>query len=95
MAVAFVTAGVAIGLVERAEHAAVAAFAPAEVRGSAFGVLAAVQSFGNLAASGGRLLWTLAWPTVAFVYAAGWWRPDPGVHHRRRTPGGDACGSPT
>jgi MFS family permease len=48
----FVAAGVGIGGVETAEHAAVAALAPLELRGSAFGLLAAVQSFGNLAASG-------------------------------------------
>ena len=47
----FVAAGVAIGCIETAEHAAVAALAPVESRGSAFGLLAAVQSFGNLAAS--------------------------------------------
>jgi hypothetical protein len=47
----FVAAGVAIGCVETAEHAAVAALAPVELRGSAFGLLAAVQSFGNLVAS--------------------------------------------
>ena len=47
----FVAAGIAIGCVETAEHAAVAGLAPLELRGSAFGLLAAVQSFGNLAAS--------------------------------------------
>jgi MFS family permease len=36
-------AGVAIGCVETAEHAAVAVLAPVELRGSAFGLLAAVQ----------------------------------------------------
>jgi hypothetical protein len=55
-----------IGCVETAEHAAVAALAPVELRGSAFGLLAAVQSFGNLAASAiAGLLWTLASPRVA------------------------------
>jgi MFS family permease len=43
----FIAAGVAIGCVETAEHAAVAALAPVELRGSAFGLLAAVQSFGT------------------------------------------------
>jgi hypothetical protein len=39
------------------------ALAPVELRGSAFGLLAAVQSFGNLAASAiAGLLWTLASP---------------------------------
>jgi hypothetical protein len=69
----FVAAGVAIGCVETAEHAAVAALAPAVLRGSAFGLLAAVQSFGNLAASTiAGLLWTLASPRVAFGYLVGW-----------------------
>jgi MFS family permease len=69
----FLAAGVAIGCVETAEHAAVAALAPPELRGSAFGLLAAVQSFGNLAASAiAGLLWTLVSPRVAFGYLVGW-----------------------
>jgi MFS family permease len=69
----FVAAGVAIGCVETAEHAAVASLAPVELRGSAFGLLAAVQSFGNLAASAvAGLLWTAASPAVAFGYLVGW-----------------------
>jgi MFS family permease len=69
----FVAAGLAIGGVETAEHAAVAALAPVERRGSAFGLLAAVQSFGNLAASAiAGLLWTAFSPRVAFAYLAGW-----------------------
>lgn len=69
----FVAAGVAIGAVETAEHAAVATLAPKDVRGSAFGLLAAVQSFGNLAASAiAGLLWTAISPRVAFAYLAGW-----------------------
>jgi len=69
----FVAAGVAIGCVETAEHAAVAGLAPVELRGSAFGLLAAVQSVGNLAASAiAGLLWTLASPRVAFGYLASW-----------------------
>jgi hypothetical protein len=64
---------VAIGCVETAEHAAVAALAPVELRGSAFGLLAAVQSFGNLAASAiAGLLWTFASPRVAFAYLVAW-----------------------
>ena len=66
-------AGVAIGCVETAEHAAVAGLAPVELRGSAFGLLAAVQSFGNLAASAiAGLLWTAISPQLAFIYLAGW-----------------------
>jgi MFS family permease len=68
---AFAAAGVAIGFVETAEHSTVATMAPASARGSAFGLLAAVQSFGNLAASGvAGVLWTVFSPTVAFGYAA-------------------------
>ena len=73
LAIAFVLAGVGIGCVETAEHAAVASFAPNEVRGSAFGLLAAVQSVGNLAASAiAGLLWTLISPRVAFLYLCAW-----------------------
>jgi MFS family permease len=69
----FVAAGVAIGCVETAEHAAVAALAPAELRGSAFGLLAAVQSLGNLTASSAAgLLWTLASPRAAFGWLVAW-----------------------
>ena len=68
---AFVLAGIGIGLVETAEHAAVATFAPERIRGSAFGLLAAVQSFGNLGASlVVGLLYTLVSPSFAFGYAA-------------------------
>jgi MFS family permease len=69
----FILAGIGIGCAETAEHAAVAAYAPAEIRGSAFGLLAAVQSFGNFAASAvAGLLWTLASPSWAFAYLTGW-----------------------
>ena len=69
----FVAAGAAIGCVETAEHAASAVAAPAQLRGSAFGLLAAIQSFGNLAASAiAGLLWTIASPAIAFAYLAGW-----------------------
>ena len=54
LAVCFVLAGVAIGFVETAEHAAVATLAPIDIRGSAFGALAAIQSLGNFAASADR-----------------------------------------
>ena len=73
LAVLFAAAGIGIGLAETAQSAAVASLAPPDLRGSAFGALAAVQSFGNLAASavaGG--LWTLVSPRAAFLYLAGW-----------------------
>lgn len=67
----FVLAVIGIGCVETAEHGAVATLAPKNLRGSAFGLLAAIQSFGNLAASSiAGLLWTLVSPTAAFTYAA-------------------------
>lgn len=69
----FLAAGVGNGLVETAEHAGVASLAPADLRGSAFGVLAATQSLGKLAASAvAGALWTLASPRVAFLYLASW-----------------------
>ena len=70
---AFVLSGIGIGCVETAEHAAVAAAAPADIRGSAFGLLASVQSLGNLAASAiTGIIWTVASPTAAFIYLATW-----------------------
>lgn len=65
----FVLAGIGIGCVETAEHTAVATHAPADIRGSAFGLLAATQSFGNLAASlVAGVLWTAFSPSSAFAY---------------------------
>ena len=73
LAVLFVLAGVAKALAETAEAAVVAAYAPEDARGSAFGILAAIQSFGNLAASAlAGALWTLVSPRAAFLYLAGW-----------------------
>jgi MFS family permease len=73
LGVAFVLAGIGIGCAETAEHAAVAASAPAAIRGSAFGLLATVQALGNVAASAiAGLLYTLASPTAAFVYLGAW-----------------------
>ena len=69
----FVLAGVGIGCVETAEHAAVATHAPPDLRGSAFGLLAGIQSLGNLAASGiAGVLWTVLSPAWAFGYLAAW-----------------------
>lgn len=70
LALCFVVAGVAIGCVETAEHSAVARLATEDIRGSAFGLLAAVQSFGNLVASAvAGVLWTLISPTAGLLYA--------------------------
>ena len=73
LAVFFVLAGIAKGLAETAENAVVAAYAPEEARGSAFGILAGIQSFANLAASAvAGALWTLVSPRAAFLYLAAW-----------------------
>ena len=73
LGVFFVAAGLAIGLVETAEHAAVATHAPQELRGSAFGALAGIQSLGNFAASAvAGILWTAVSPRAAFLYLTGW-----------------------
>jgi MFS family permease len=73
LAVPFVAAGLAIGCVETAQHSAVASLAPAELRGSAFGLLATIQAGGNVAAStSAGILWTVFGPRVAFLYLATW-----------------------
>ena len=70
---AFVLAGIGIGCVETAEHAAVATHAPEHIRGSAFGLLAGIQSLGNLAASvTAGILWTALSPSWAFAFLAAW-----------------------
>lgn len=73
LALSFIAAGVAIGCVETSQHASVASLAPTELRGSAFGFLAAVQSFGNIVASAvAGVLWTVFSPTAAFLYLSVW-----------------------
>ena len=73
LAFLFVLAGLGIGMGETAESAAVAAFAPTDLRGSAFGLVAAVQAFANLAASVvAGVLWKAVSPEAAFLYLAGW-----------------------
>lgn len=71
LAPAFLAAGIGIGIVETAEHSAVATLAPDQLRGSAFGLLAAVQSGGNLAASAiAGILYTTVSPAWAFGFLA-------------------------
>ena len=73
LALFFAAAGVGIGLGETAQSAAVAAFAPVELRGSAFGLVAGIQSFANLAASVvAGVLWTTVSSEAAFLYLAAW-----------------------
>ena len=71
LAAAFIAAGIAIGCVETAQAAAVATLAPDDLRGSAFGLLAAIQSLGNLVASAvAGVLWTLVSPAAGLLFAA-------------------------
>ncbi len=64
----FIAAGIDIGAVETAQHAAVAGAAPEHLRGSAFGLLAGTQSLGNLIASTSTgIIWTTAGPGWAFA----------------------------
>ena len=69
LAIFFILAGIGIGAVETAEHSAVAMLAPDNLRGSSFGALAAIQSFGNLIASSTvGILYVVISPTVAFLF---------------------------
>ncbi|MGI8822000.1 MAG: MFS transporter [Acidimicrobiia bacterium] len=69
----FALAGIGIGAVETSEHAIVARKADQAIRGTAFGLLAALQSLGNFAASVvAGILWTGVGPQWAFAYLTGW-----------------------
>ncbi|MEX5713808.1 MFS transporter [Parafrankia sp. FMc6] len=73
LALPFIAAGLAIGCVETAQHTAVASLAPADIRGSAFGLLATIQAAGNVAASAiAGILWTTVSAQAAFLYLTGW-----------------------
>ena len=64
---AFILTGLGIGCAETAESAAVAALAPGQLRGSAFGLVATIQSAGNLIASTvAGILWSAVSPEAAF-----------------------------
>ena len=70
---AFLLAGSGIGLAETAESALMARLLPDRLRGSGFGLLGGVQSFGDFASSAAvGVLWAAVSPSVAFAYAAGW-----------------------
>lgn len=70
---AFILAGSAIGLSETAESALVARILPDHLRGSGFGLLGGVQSFGDFASTATvGLLYAAISPTAGFIYAAGW-----------------------
>ncbi len=73
LVIAFLLAGSGIGLAETAESALVARLLPDALRGSGFGILGGVQSFGDFASSAAvGVLWTTVSPTAGFLYAAGW-----------------------
>jgi MFS family permease len=68
---AFILAGIGIGCAETAQSATVATLAPADLRGSAFGLLATAQAVANLGASAiAGILWSAISPTAAFVFLA-------------------------
>lgn len=70
LGVAFVLVGAGTACAETAQTAAVAACAPEGIRGSAFGILATLQSIGNLVASAlVGILWSGGSVRVAFLYA--------------------------
>jgi MFS family permease len=70
LGLAFALAGLAIGAVETAQSAAVATMAPEANRGSAFGLLAGIQSLGDLVASGMvGVIWAIAGAPLAFLLA--------------------------
>jgi MFS family permease len=51
----------------------IAALAPEDIRGSAFGLLATIQAGGNVLASAvAGPLYTFAGPTLAFLYVSAW-----------------------
>lgn len=70
---AFLLAGSGIGLAETAESALVAGAVPDDLRGSGFGLLGGIESFGDFASSAVvGLLWAALSPTAGFLYAAAW-----------------------
>jgi MFS family permease len=90
LAAGFILAGLGIGCGETAESAAVAALAPAALRGSAFGLLATAQAGANLAASAlAGIIWTAVSPgrRVPLPHRRDDHRhtPRPGQQARRRT----------
>lgn len=73
LAGAFALAGIGIGFAETAESALIAHILPDRLRGSGFGLLGGLQSFGDFASTAiVGLLYTLVSPTVGFLYAAAW-----------------------
>ena len=70
---AFILAGSGIGLAETAESTLVARLLPDHLRGSGFGILGGIQSFGDFASSAVvGVLYAAVSPTAGFAYAATW-----------------------
>lgn len=70
---AFILAGVGIGLAETAESVLIARMLPDNLRGSGFGLLGGIQSFGDFASTAiVGLLYAIVSPTAGFLYAAAW-----------------------
>ncbi|MDA8333567.1 MAG: MFS transporter [Peptococcaceae bacterium] len=70
---AFLLAGAGIGLAETSESALVARMLPDHLRGTVFGLLGGVQSFGDFAATAAvGLLYSAVSPAAGFSYAAAW-----------------------
>ena len=73
LACAFAVAGAAAGCVQTCENDVVAHRASVSIRGSAFGVLAAVRAAGSLVASmAAGIVWTTASAGTAFAMLAAW-----------------------
>ena len=69
----FLLAGAGTGFAETSEQAAVALLLPDRLRGSGYGLLGLVQSFGDLGATVvAGVVWAVFSPTAAFLYAAAW-----------------------
>jgi hypothetical protein len=71
LALAFVMAGAALGIVETAEQVAVARAAPEHTRALAFGAVTALQSAGRLVASiGAGVIWAAITPAAGLLVTA-------------------------
>lgn len=72
LGVLFATGGLTLAFVDTLEGVLTAAFVPAAVRGTGFGVLAATNGVGDLLSSSAvGIVWATAGPVAAFVGAAG------------------------
>jgi hypothetical protein len=73
LATAFVLAGLEIGCAETGRERGRRSTRPADLRGSAFGLLSTIQAVGNLADSAiAGILWTAISPAAALIYVGTW-----------------------